>query len=75
MAGIHSGTAEAVLLKTGPEDPAEEPNQSVMDAHLHTKSPGRSYFRMSGWGTTPQTTLRSKGQAAVFHGPAIRRRP
>lgn len=48
MAGIHSGTAEAVLLKTDPEDPTEELNQSVMDTHLHTESPGRSYFRMSG---------------------------
>lgn len=71
MAGIHSVTAEAVLQKTGPE----EPNQSVLDTHLHVESLGRSYFHVSGWGTTPQTTLRSKGQDAIFHGPAIRRRP
>lgn len=70
MAGIHSVTAAAVLLKTGPEGA----NQSVLDTHLHVESLGRSYPRV--WlGTTPQTTLRSKGQDAIFHGPAIRRRP
>lgn len=45
MAGIHSVTAAAVLLKTGPE----EPNQSVLDTHLHVESLGRSYFHVSGW--------------------------
>lgn len=68
-------------LRDSRSSPAEDrPRRTLQRSQVRvsrtltcTLSPwGRSYFRRSGWGTAPQTTLRSKGQGAVFHGPAIR---